>query len=212
VLAFDRTGAMLARSGGRLGETSWLYDIPLARYRVTAEATLPGGAKRTLALRDNSGGRAATAIELRFPAQLMMPYGMRSASITIVDGPGQPSPPVPGGDDIPPQPLRPNAPPQDTGGPYVGRYECSYRSAYAGEIPNGRTIAILGDGRYQAWGSSGTYTRQAGGAIQWSSGPFAQPGVTVTLTEESGRTVVTVRGGAATEDPGGTNRCVRSGR
>ena len=211
VLTFDRTAAMLARSGGRLGETSWLYDIPLARYRVTAEVTMPGGAKRTLLVRDNAGGRAAAAIELGFPAQVMLPYGMRSASITLVDAAQPPSPPTPGGDDRQPQPPRPSVPGPDTNGPHVGRYECSYKSPYAGEIPNGRTIAVLADGRYQAWGSSGGYSRRADGGIQWSSGPFAQRGVTVKFSEEGGRMVLTVRGGAAAEDPGGINRCVRTG-
>jgi hypothetical protein len=211
VLTFDRTAAMLARSGGRLGETSWLHDIPLARYRVTAEATMPGGATRALLLRDNAGGREAAAIELGFPARLMVPYGMRSASITLVDRPAQPSPPTPGGDDLQPQPTRPNPRGEDTNDPRVGRYECSYKSPYAGEIPNGRTIVVFGDGRYQAWGSSGAYSRAADGRLQWSSGPFAQRGVTVSLSEEGGRMVLTVRGGAAAEDPGGTNRCVRSG-
>jgi hypothetical protein len=202
VLTFDRTGVMLATERGRLGETAWLHDIPLGRYRVSAEAALPGGRRQTLALRDNAGGQAASAIEIGFPAYQMAPYGIRSASLTIVGAAGGMTPPPPTPDD----PRPPNPVPTGGGLP-TGRYECSYRSPYAGDIPTSRTVVILDGGRYQAWGGSGNYSRSAG-SLQWTSGPFAQRGVSVTFTNDGGGVLV-VKGGAAASDPGGTNRCVR---
>ena len=207
VLTFDRTGAMLARAGGRLGETAWLHDIPLGRYRVSARARI-GAETRGLLLQDNAGGHAAATIEIGFPAVQMYPYGIRSASISIADGSTSPVPPAPepGAD----QGDAARVPKVSGGGLPVGRYECSHRSEYAGDIPNGRTVVILDGGRYQAWGGSGTYAG-APGAIQWTSGPFAQRGVTVTFAQEGGRAVLILKGGAASADPGGANRCVRHG-
>jgi hypothetical protein len=208
VLTFDRTGAMLKTGGGRLGQTAWLHDIPLGRYRVSAEARL-GGTGRALLLQDNAGGNAAAAIEIGFPAVQMYPYGIRSASISIVDRATQPVAPAPDPDA---DRREPDRMPKITGGGLpVGRYECSHRSEYAGEIPNGRTVVILDGGRYQAWGGSGSYAG-APGAVLWTSGPFAQRGVAVTFAQEGSRAVLTLRGGAAASDPGGTNRCVRYGR
>jgi hypothetical protein len=120
--------------------------------------------------------------------------------------PPRPAPRI-GGD---PQPVDSTSG-QNVGGLPVGRYECSYRSPYAGEIPNGRSILILDEGRYQAWGSSGGYIAGRPGGIQWNSGPFAARGVSATFAVEGNRAVLTVKGGAAADDPGGTNRCVRSG-
>jgi hypothetical protein len=206
-LTFDRTGAMLGRAGGRLGETAWLHDIPLGRYRVSAEARL-GGTTRALLLQDNSGGTAGAAIEIGFPAVRMYPYGIRSASITIVDRATQPLPPAP---ETNSDPVDADGMPRPSGGGLpVGRYECSHRSEYAGDIPNGRTVVILDGGRYQAWGSSGSYAGSPG-AVQWTSGPFAQRGVSVTFAQDGSRAVLTVKGGAAASDPGGANRCVRYG-
>lgn len=203
VLTFDRTGAMLIKGGGRLGETAWLHDIPLGRYRVSAEARL-GGATRALVLQDNAGGTAGASIEVGFPAVQMYPYGIRSASIAIVDRSTQlvPAARDTGGDQAKAK--------TSGGGLPAGRYECSHRSEYAGDIPNGRTVVILDDGRYQAWGGSGSYAGSPG-SIQWTSGPFAQKGVSVTFAQDGSRAVLTVKGGAAASDPGGTNRCVRYG-
>jgi hypothetical protein len=211
VLSFERSGAMLAVGGGRLGQTAWLHDIPLGRYNVTAVATLPGGNTQSLLLRTD--GAASPSVEISFPANQMLPYGFRSAALTI-DGtssrrpqPGPQPAPQAGGNP----PVTENTATQNAGGLPVGRYDCSYQSEYAGEIPNGRTIVIQQGGRYQAWGSSGNYSR-SGSAIRWSSGPFAARGVTVSFAESGDRAVLTVRGGAAAEDPNGTNRCVLSGR
>jgi hypothetical protein len=165
-----------------------------------------GGATRALLLQDNAGGAAAASIEIGFPAVQMYPYGIRSASISIVDRSTAPTPPAPA-------PARNDggaSPGLAGGGLPVGRYECSHRSEYAGDIPNGRTVVILEGGRYQAWGSSGSYGGSPS-AIQWTSGPFAQRGVTVTFAQEGSRAVLTIKGGAAASDPGGTNRCVRYG-
>jgi hypothetical protein len=199
---------MLAVSGGRLGQTAWLHDIPLGRYSVTAVATLPGGRTQPLLLRTD--GRSDTSIEISFPANQMLPYGFRSTGFTIDDATTprpQPVPPVGGN---PPQVDK--TPAQNAGGLPVGRYECSYKSEYAGEIPNGRTIVILGGGRYQAWGGSGIYSGGRTGGIRWTSGPFAASGVTASFAEVGTRAVLTVKGGAAAQDPNGTNTCVLSGR
>lgn len=208
VLVYERTGSMLAGTFGPLGETAWLHDIPLGRYHVSAEAILPGEAARPLVLQ-SAAGATGTSIEIGFPAVKMFPYGMQSVIVRIVDGPVAPS-----------QQVLPEAPgvepgygdvrAQSGGGLPLGRYDCSYNSEYVGEIPNGRMIEVLDDGRYQAWGGSGNYARHGSG-IDWLSGPLAQGGVSVAFDEEGGRAVLTVQGGAAAEDPGGANRCVRSG-
>jgi hypothetical protein len=207
VLTFERSGAMLAVNGGRLGQTAWLHDIPLGRYRVSGVATLPGGRTQTLML--STDGAADTSVEIGFPANQMLPYGFRSARFTIAGATiarQQPAPPV--GNDLP---RVENTTGQSSGGLPAGRYECSYRSEFAGEIPNGRIVVILQGGRYQAWGSSGSYSGGRTGRLRWSSGPFAANGVSVSFGEEGNRAVLTVKGGAAAEDPNGTNRCVLYG-
>ena len=207
VLVFERSGAMLAVSGGRLGQTAWLHDIPLGRYSVTAVALEPGGRTRPLAL--STDGGASSSVEIGFPANQMLPYGFRSTGFTITGGtaPGpQPKPEVGGT-----PPVVGNTPQQGAGRLPPGRYVCSYRAAYAGEIPNGRTIVILDGGRYQAWGGSGSYSGGGAGRLQWSSGPLAARGVTVSFAEVDGRAILTVKGGAAADDPSGTNRCVLGG-
>lgn len=211
VLTFDRSGAMLAVHGGRLGQTAWLHDIPLGRYNVSAVAMLPGGTTRTLLL-SNEGG-AGRSVEISFPANRMLPYGFRSTGFTIAQGtaPG----PQPGPQPAPPprdnQPVVEDRTEKGGGGLPAGRYECSYRSEFAGEIPNGRTVVILPGGRYQAWGGSGSYSGGATGRLQWSTGPLAARGVTVSFAQVDGKAVLTVRGGAAADDPNGTNRCVLYG-
>ena len=207
-LSFERSGAMLAVGGGKLGQTAWLHDIPLGRYNVTAVATLPGGNTQSLLLRTD--GAASQSVDISFPANKMLPYGFRSAALTIDGATSRRPQPAPQAGGNPP--VTENTPTQNAGGLPVGRYDCSYQSEYAGEIPNGRTIVILEGGRYQAWGSSGNYSGGGTGAIRWSSGPFAARGVTVSFAEVGDRAVLTVRGGAVSEDPGGTNRCVLSGR
>ena len=209
VLTFERSGAMLAVSGGRLGQTAWLHDIPLGRYRVSGVATLPGGATRTLMMKTD--GAAAPSVEIGFPANRMLPYGFRSAGFTVTGTTTNTQPPRPeaqGGND--PRPAD-NTTADGAGGLPAGRYECSYRSEYAGEIPNGRTIVILEGGRYQAWGGSGSYSGGRTGQLRWSSGPLAGRGVSVGFAEEGNRAVLTVKGGAAADDPNGTNRCVLYG-
>ena len=207
VLTFERSGAMLAVSGGRLGQTAWLHDIPLGRYSVSAVAMLPGGTTRTLLLSKDGG--AGRSVEISFPANQMLPYGFRSTGFTIAEGtaPGPQPTPQTGGNE----PVVENRGQQSAGGLPVGRYECSYRSEFAGEIPNGRTVVILAGGRYQAWGGSGGYSGGANGRLQWSTGPLAARGVTVSFAEVDGKAVLTVRGGAAADDPNGTNRCVLYG-
>ena len=206
VLTFERSGAMLATGGGRLGQTAWLYDIPLGRYRVSAVSALPGGTTQALMLRTD--GADAPSVEIGFPANQMLPYGFRSAAFTIAGATNRrPGPEPRVGGDTPAEITTERG----AGGLPAGRYECSYRSEYAGEIPNGRTVVILEGGRYQAWGGSGSYSGGRSARLRWSSGPFAARGVSVAFVEEGNRAVLTVKGGAAAADPNGTNRCVLYG-
>lgn len=207
VLTFERSGAMLAVSGGRLGQTAWLHDIPLGRYRVSAVATLPGGATQTLMLRTD--GAADTSVEIGFPANQMLPYGFRASGFTIAGAAtGRARPDAQTGSN---PPRAQTTTEHSAGGLPAGRYECSHRSEFAGEIPNGRTVVILPGGRYQAWGGSGSYSGGRTGGLQWSSGPLAARGVSVSFSQEGNKAVLTVKGGAAAEDPNGTNRCVLYG-
>ena len=108
-----------------------------------------------------------------------------------------------------PEPAPTPEVPAAAGGLPTGRYACSYRSQYAGDIPTSNAVTILAGGRYQAYGGSGTYAFDAGtGTITWLSGPFAEPDVRVTFGEVRERHAFTVVGGGAAEDPEGTNYCM----
>ena len=164
-------------------------------------------------------------MEIGFPANRMYPYGIGSvmlgvgASETMAEEPAAQEPgaqepavqePVaqePGAANPEPEPAVEVAPP--AGGLPTGRYACSYRSPYAGDIPTSKGVAILAGGRYQGYGGSGTYAFDAGTQeVRWLSGPFAAPGVTATFGEVRGRPAITVVGGGAAEDPEGTNYCM----
>ena len=219
-LVFDRTGAQLTRYRGALGETMWLHDIPLGNYRVSAETTLPNGQRQRLTLRNHAGGAAGPVIDVDFPAKELFPYGAQTATFSIETGVGAPAAPAAQPAAPAPAPARPSPPtgrlPEpaagataaQAGGLPEGRYECSYRSPYAGEIPNGRSIVILPGGRYRVGESAGTYSASTSG-VRWGSGPLAAPGTSVSWSRESDRQVLTIRGGIAAEDPDATNRCVR---
>lgn len=206
VLTFERTGAMLARGGGVLGQTAWLHDIPLGRYRVSAEARLPDGSRKQLALRNEASSPAA-AVDISFRAAQMYPYGVQSAELHIVPG-GASAQPAP---ERAPAPGTAPAPPaqRQGGGLPAGTYQCNYESQYAGPIPTGRSIEIVDGGRYVAWGTAGEYAGDDR-AVQWRTGPLAAQGVTASFARPDGRPTLTVRGGPAAADPGGINQCVRT--
>lgn len=205
-LTFERTGAMLDRGRGVLGQTAWLHDIPLGRYRVSAEASRPGGARQPLSLRNEASAPAA-AVEVSFRAARMFPYGVQSAELYIVPGGAnaQPAPAPPPDRGAAPAP----SPAAQAGGLPAGTYHCTYASQYAGPMPTGRSIEIVDGGRYVAWGGAGEYAA-GGSSVQWRSGPLSAQGVAVTFSAPDGRPTLTVRGGPAAADPDGTNQCVRS--
>ena len=90
----------------------------------------------------------------------------------------------------------------------VGRYSCSYRSPYAGDIPTGKSITIRGGGEYEAYGVSGKYTVEGGvESIKWS-GPLGDGEVRATFGKRNGIPAITVVGGGASEDPDRTNVCM----
>lgn len=211
-LTFTRTGAALARGGGTIGETSFLHDIPLGRYRVTAAVRGADGRRAPLRLAVTDGGdQEGEAIEVAFPAYRMYPYGIRSLTLglrlatgaEVARGPASPAAP---------EPAR-GAGPADEGAPGLpaGAYACSYRSPYAGDLPTGKSIAIVDGRRYRAYGDSGTYAVDAGaGRVRWLSGPLAASGVRVSVGERNGRPAITVVGGGAADDTDQTNYCVLS--
>ena len=108
-----------------------------------------------------------------------------------------------------PQPVTSPASSQNAAGLPTGRYICSYRSQYAGDIPTGTSITISGGGRYEAFNGSGRYTVDADAEkVAWASGPLSGKDVTATFGSRNGRPAITVVGGAASDDPDGTNFCM----
>ncbi len=211
-VTFTRTGAALLRGGGKIDETSFLHDIPLGRYRVSAEARYADGTRRPLSLdsRDDDAPEG-TAIEIAFPAATMG-GGFRSVNLGISAagvGPTKPArePSTPTTKPTTPGATVPSGPELPT-----GRYACSYRSQYAGDIPTSNAVTIQPGGRYDAYGGSGTYSLDARtAAVRWISGPLAAPDVRATFARRNGLPAITVVGGAASEDPDRTHFCVLSG-
>ncbi|HEX6575958.1 MAG TPA: carboxypeptidase-like regulatory domain-containing protein [Gemmatimonadaceae bacterium] len=210
-ITFKRTGAALARGGGAIGQTGFLHDIPLGRYRMTANVTYADGQQRgTLLTLQDGTGRTASTLDISFPANVFG-GGIRPLNVGVKAG-GAARPAV---EDVTPAPT-PSRPPVEK--PSIratssadlpsGRYTCSYRSPYAGEIPTGKTITILGRGRYEAFDSSGSYNMSSSGAVAWTSGPLAGSGVKVSFSKLDGQPVITVIGGPAKDDPDSTNTCV----
>jgi hypothetical protein len=232
-ITFTRTGAALAKGGGPIGQTGFLHDIPLGAYRITASVRYANGQQRgtMLTLQDGSGETAA-ALDISFPANVFgggiraLNMGVNDdGAMTASDGdapnPDAPNPDVPAPEaapaNSPPAPAPEDAPqPQPTTRPAApavdlptGRYLCSYRSPYAGDIPTGKSITILGGGRYEAFNGSGRYTVGADAeSVQWASGPLAGKDVTANFGSRNGHPAITVIGGAASEDPDRTNFCV----
>ena len=211
VLTMRRTGAALQKGGGPIDETSFLYDIPLGRYRVSAEARYADGSRRAVSLTLLDGGGAnGGSVEVAFAAA-KFGGGIRPVGIGLAPGGASR-----GGEPTPAQPVVPRAeepvrstPPRANAELPLGRYACSYRSEYAGDIPTSKSVTILDGGRYEAYGASGTYELDApSGTVRWKSGPLAAPGVRATHARRNGQSVITVVGGGAAADPGQTNSCV----
>ena len=214
VLTMRRTGAALQRGGGPINETSFLYDIPLGRYRMSAEARYAEGSRRgiTLTLQDGTGA-SGSDIEVAFAAA-KFGGGIRSVGIGLTPGGGNggnvpaPTPPV---EPATKQPLPTPAARQGAELP-LGRYACSYRSEYAGDIPTSASVTIQSGGRYVGYGAAGTYELDAASrSVRWMTGPFAAASVRATYALRNGQSVITVVGGPAAADPGKTNTCVLSG-
>ena len=211
-ITFTRAGAALVRGGGTIGETAFLHDIPLGRYRAKAEVRYANGTRRALTL-DSRGDDApeGTEIEVDFPAAVMG-GGFRSANLGVsVEGRA----PVP--DPVGPATREKPAAPSDAGSAASalpsGRYACSYRSQYAGDIPTEDAVTVTPDGHYEAYGGAGTYTVDAPtGAVRWTSGPLAGSGTRATLAERNGRPTITVVGAVASDAPDRTHTCTLSGR
>lgn len=210
-LRFTRSGAALARGGGRLGETAYLHDIPLGRYRVTAEVRDGAGRRTPVWLEvGDGGGPAAASVDVVFPAVRMYPYGVRSVALRLRVASG--AEPPPGPDPVSPTagvPVTKSPPAAPTGqGLPVGRYACSYLSPYAGEMPTGKAVTVRDAARYEAYGASGTYAFDPQArTVRWLSGPLAAAGVRASFGLRRGQPTITVVGGGAAEDPDRTNHC-----
>jgi hypothetical protein len=209
-ITFTRTGAALTRGGGPIGETAFLHDIPLGRYRLASEVRYANGVRRALTLDSRSDDDPeGTEIEVDFPAAVLG-GGFRSVQLALsVDGRAPRPDPV-----GPATPGRPT--PSDAGSARSflpsGRYACSYRSQYAGDIPTEAAVIITPDGRYQAYGGSGDYAvDERTGAVRWTSGPLARSDTRATFSRRDGRPTITVVGSAASDAPDRTHTCALSG-
>ena len=226
VQTHTRTGAALHRGRAATAEEmAYIPDVPLGRWRVSAAVQLGDGTTLAGAL-TTPDGDAGEEVEIVFRANRMYPYGVGS----LLLGVGLSETVVAGADgaetadeadtsdtsdtsdasdaevvsELAPMPEQSPA----AGGLPTGRYACSYRSQYAGDIPTSKGVTILAGGRYQGYGGSGTYEIDAGTQeVRWLSGPFAEPDVRATFGEVHGRPAITVVGGGAAEDPDGTNYC-----
>jgi hypothetical protein len=209
ILTMRRTGAALQKGGGPIDDTSFLYDIPLGRYRMSAEARYADGSRRgvTLELRDGTGA-SGTDIEVAFAAN-KFGGGIRPVGIGLTPGGGA-------GGTVPTStlPVQPAPAPAARSGAELplGRYACSYRSEYAGDIPTSASVTIQSGGRYEGYGAAGTYEVDAASrTVRWMTGPLATGGVRATYAQRNGQSVITVAGGPAAADPGQTHTCVLSG-
>jgi hypothetical protein len=239
-LSFTRTGAALQTGSGPIGSSRFLHDIPLGRYRVAAEIRRANGdlEQATLELNDG-GGTSGSTLEITFHANVfgggirpvgisVSPGGTASAEpappadAPVTDAPATDAPPTPEAEapvipadppaevqnEAPPAPVPPSPPAAELP---RGRYACSYRSPYAGDIPTGKSITISAGGRYQAYGRAGTYTLDpATSAVQWT-GPLGEGDVQATFEKRNGLPAITVVGGGASDDPERTNFCVLIG-
>jgi hypothetical protein len=230
-LTIERTGAALKKGGGPIEETSFLHDIPLGRYSITADVRYANGAQRgtVLELRDG-GSTTGRSLDIAFKANVFgggirpIGIGVKPGEATVAANPGAASPEEPaapaeaetpaegatadGTQDPPAGETKPEPATAPTKGPDLpaGRYSCSYRSPYAGDIPTGKAITIVGGGEYEAYGARGTYTVE-GESVKWN-GPLGDGDVQATFGKRNGMPAITVVGGGASEDPDRTNVCV----
>ncbi|HKY99336.1 MAG TPA: carboxypeptidase-like regulatory domain-containing protein [Gemmatimonadaceae bacterium] len=229
-VVIKRSGAALKKGGGPIGETAFLHDIPLGRYKIAATVRYADGSQRAtmVELRDGSS-TTARALDIDFKANVFG-GGIRSVGIGVLPSDGavatnEDAPPVveePAEPAIPAEPAvekeaettsdapQPEQVPAPVKGPDlpVGRYACSYRSQYAGDIPTGKFIVIRGGGQYEAYGVSGTYTVEGHVAsVKWT-GPLGDGDVRAAFGERNGLPTITVIGGGASEEPDRTNVCV----
>jgi len=212
-LTARRTGAALKKGGGPIEQTSFLHDIPLGRYTITADVRYANGAQRETVLELRDGGSTTSrALDIAFKANVFG-GGIRPIGIGVMPGGVVTAAPVPAIVEMESGPA-PSATPVPTPvpaeGPYLpqGRYACSYRSQYAGDIPNGKSITIRGGGEYEAYGAPGTYTVQSDmQTVKWH-GPLGDGDVRAIFGKRNGMPAITVTGGGASEDPDRTNVCV----
>jgi hypothetical protein len=217
-ISITRTGAALKKGGGPINETSFLHDIPLGRYRVAAEVRYANGKREgtTLELRDG-GTSSGRTLDITFHANVFG-GGIRPVGLGVMPGGAvrtEVSRLEPGSDAAQPvnRAVRENAKPAPPARPALplGRYACSYRSQYAGDIPTGNSIAVIPGGRYQAYGGGGTYEVDSStGTVDWT-GPLGETDVRATFGRRNGQPAITVVGGPAAKDPDRTNFCVLVG-
>jgi hypothetical protein len=219
-LTITRTGAALKKGGGPIEETAFLHDIPLGRYRVAAEVRYADGRTggTTLELRDG-GNTSGNTLDVAFNANVFG-GGIRPIGIGLTAG-GRATASAPSTPEAQPEPEPPTKPvPATPASPQtgssgaelpVGRYSCSYRSPYAGDIPTEKSITIMAGGRYQGYGRSGTFKFDFGtGTVKWT-GPLGEGDVRATFGKRNGQPAITVVGGGASDDPERTNYCVLTG-
>ena len=218
-LSVSRSGAALKKGGGPIDETSFLHDIPLGRYRMTADVRYADGQKKgtTLELRD-SGNTSGRTLEIRFAANIFG-GGIRPVGVGVIPGTAlqvADAPLTSEADAANTQRENPDTQPEPretratTTGPELplGRYACSYHSQYAGDIPTEKSITIIAGGRYRAYGSDGTYSLNPTSMVVEWAGPLGDDGVRATFGKRNGRPAITVVGGGASDDPDRTNYCV----
>jgi hypothetical protein len=220
-LTITRTGAALKKGGGPINETSFLYDIPLGRYRIAADVRYANGERdgTTLELRDG-GSTSGSTLDITFQANVFG-GGIRPVGIGVSPGgavAASEAGPEPeerlesqGDSGLPRPPAPPVSSPAAQAELPRGRYACSYRSQYAGDIPTGKSITISSRNKYEAYGSVGTYTLDpATGSVTWT-GPLGKADVQAKFGKRNGFPAITVVGGGASDDPDRTNFCVLAG-
>jgi hypothetical protein len=89
-ITFNRTAAALESTFGPLDQTTYLYDIPLGRYRISGTATLPDGRSQQLRFATNLGDTPVESVEFGFEPYLIVPFGIRPRDIVVVDAEWQP--------------------------------------------------------------------------------------------------------------------------
>jgi hypothetical protein len=89
-VVFSRTVAELQTGFGPLDGTSSLYDIPLAAYQISGDATLPDGSTESFRFRlpaviAGSTAQPVDSLDLRFERYAMEPFGIRSLRVDVFD-------------------------------------------------------------------------------------------------------------------------------